>query len=109
MTGDRYAAIDANLVMETFAVLRACQRFDVPLVGLRGVSDGPGGLDGVDGWTELAAARRASCGSGGSTGMRDPWRRDPSTRPRRFMEPDAARTPGSFNLRGEGASDASLR
>lgn len=54
--GDRYAEIDADLVdMETFAVLRACQRFDVPMIGLRGVSDGPGELDGLSGWTELLA------------------------------------------------------
>jgi adenosylhomocysteine nucleosidase len=54
VTGDRYAEIDADLVdMETFAVLRACQRFGVPMMGLRGVSDGPGELDGVSGWTEL--------------------------------------------------------
>lgn len=54
VAGDRYAAIDADLVdMETFAVLRACQRFGVPMIGLRGVSDGPGELDGVGGWTEL--------------------------------------------------------
>ena len=54
VVGDRYAAIDADLVdMETFAVLRACQRFVVPMMGLRGVSDGPGELDGVSGWTEL--------------------------------------------------------
>lgn len=54
VVGNRYAAIDADLVdMETFAVLRACQRFDVPMMGLRGVSDGPGELDGVSGWTEL--------------------------------------------------------
>ncbi|KQT31005.1 5'-methylthioadenosine nucleosidase [Sphingomonas sp. Leaf412] len=54
VVGDRYAAIDADLVdMETFAVLRACRRFGVPMMGLRGVSDGPGELDGVVGWTEL--------------------------------------------------------
>jgi adenosylhomocysteine nucleosidase len=54
--GDDYAAIDADLVdMETYAVLRACQRFGVPLIGLRGVSDGPGELHGVDGWTALLA------------------------------------------------------
>jgi adenosylhomocysteine nucleosidase len=54
VVGDRYAAVDADLVdMETFAVVRACQRFGVPAIGLRGVSDGPGDLDGVDGWTEL--------------------------------------------------------
>jgi adenosylhomocysteine nucleosidase len=54
VTGDGYARIDADLVdMETFAVLRSCQRFGVPMVGLRGVSDGPGKLDGIGGWTEL--------------------------------------------------------
>ena len=54
--GDDYAAIDADLVdMETYAVLRACQRFGVPLIGLRGVSDGPGELVGVEGWTALLA------------------------------------------------------
>lgn len=54
VVGEVYASIEAELVdMETFAVLRACQRFDVPMLGLRGVSDGPGELDGVDGWTSL--------------------------------------------------------
>ncbi|MBH1991351.1 MAG: 5'-methylthioadenosine/S-adenosylhomocysteine nucleosidase [Sphingomonadaceae bacterium] len=52
--GQDYAAIDADMVdMETFAVARACARFDVPLMGLRGVSDGPGELSGIDGWTAL--------------------------------------------------------
>jgi len=52
--GDDYAAIDADMVdMETFAVARACARFDVPLMGLRGISDGPGELDHIHGWTEL--------------------------------------------------------
>lgn len=52
--GDDYAAIDADMVdMETFAVARACARFDVPLMGLRGVSDGPGELDHIDSWTAL--------------------------------------------------------
>ena len=54
VVGERYAAIDADLVdMETFAVVRACQRFGVPVIGLRGVSDGPGELDGVHGWAGL--------------------------------------------------------
>lgn len=54
--GDDYDGIDADLVeMETYAVLRACQRFAVPMIGLRGVSDGPGELDGLSGWTELLA------------------------------------------------------
>ncbi|BAV64626.1 5'-methylthioadenosine/S-adenosylhomocysteine nucleosidase [Sphingobium cloacae] len=52
--GEEYAAIDADMVdMETFAIARACQRFDVPLMGLRGVSDGPGELNHVSGWREL--------------------------------------------------------
>ena len=52
--GDDYASIDADMVdMETFAVARACARFDVPLMGLRGVSDGPGELDGIHSWMEL--------------------------------------------------------
>jgi adenosylhomocysteine nucleosidase len=38
--------------METFAVLRACQRFDVPLVALRGISDGAAELSHVGDWTE---------------------------------------------------------
>lgn len=52
--GEDYAAINADMVdMETFAVARACARFDVPLMGLRGVSDGPGELDHIHGWTAL--------------------------------------------------------
>lgn len=54
--GDEYAAINADMVdMETFAVARACQRFDVPLMGLRGISDGPGELADMLGWTQLLA------------------------------------------------------
>ncbi|WP_311266806.1 5'-methylthioadenosine/S-adenosylhomocysteine nucleosidase [Sphingobium sp. WCS2017Hpa-17] len=52
--GEEYAAIDADMVdMETFAVARACERFEVPLMGLRGVSDGPGELEHIHGWMEL--------------------------------------------------------
>jgi adenosylhomocysteine nucleosidase len=52
--GEEYAAIDADMVdMETFAIARACARFGVPLMGLRGVSDGPGELDHIDTWTQL--------------------------------------------------------
>ncbi|WHO41209.1 5'-methylthioadenosine/S-adenosylhomocysteine nucleosidase [Sphingobium sp. AP49] len=54
--GDGYAAIDAEMVdMETFAVARACARFGVPLMGLRGISDGPGELNDMLGWTQLLA------------------------------------------------------
>ncbi|WP_150294713.1 5'-methylthioadenosine/S-adenosylhomocysteine nucleosidase [Sphingobium estronivorans] len=54
--GEDYAAIDADMVdMETFAVVRACQRFSVPVMGLRGISDGPGELSDMLGWTQLLA------------------------------------------------------
>ena len=54
--GDDYAAIDADMVdMESFAVVRACQRFGVPVMGLRGISDGPGELADMLGWTQLLA------------------------------------------------------
>lgn len=51
---DRYHGVAADLVdMETFAVVRACQRFGVPVIGLRGVSDGPGTLSGIDDWAGM--------------------------------------------------------
>nr|WP_210382379.1 5'-methylthioadenosine/S-adenosylhomocysteine nucleosidase [Jiella sonneratiae] len=54
VTGIRYDAIDAEMVdMETFAVLRACQRFAVPLIGLRGISDGAADLHHYDDWATL--------------------------------------------------------
>lgn len=53
VTGPVYDLIDADMVdMETFAVLRACQRFNTPLVALRGISDGAAELKHVDDWTE---------------------------------------------------------
>lgn len=52
--GHEYDAINADLVdMETWSVLRACQHFGVPLMGLRGVSDGPEELEEMGGWTAL--------------------------------------------------------
>src|SRR3546814_11482885 len=38
--------------MATFAVLRACHRFGLPLIGLRGISDGTEELRHVGDWTE---------------------------------------------------------
>lgn len=53
VSGEAYGLIDADMVeMETFAVLRACQRFGVPLIGLRGISDGKADVNHVDDWTE---------------------------------------------------------
>ncbi|UXS33127.1 5'-methylthioadenosine/S-adenosylhomocysteine nucleosidase [Agrobacterium tumefaciens] len=53
VSGAAYGLIDADMVeMETFAILRACQRFGVPLIGLRGISDGKADVNHVDDWTE---------------------------------------------------------
>ncbi|MDK1384043.1 5'-methylthioadenosine/S-adenosylhomocysteine nucleosidase [Sinorhizobium sp. 8-89] len=53
VSGKTYDGIDADMVeMETFAVLRACQSFGLPLIGLRGISDGKAELKHVDDWTE---------------------------------------------------------
>ncbi|MFK3777230.1 5'-methylthioadenosine/S-adenosylhomocysteine nucleosidase [Agrobacterium sp. NPDC089420] len=53
VSGAAYGSIDADMVeMETYAVLRACQRFGVPLIGLRGISDGKADVNHVDDWTE---------------------------------------------------------
>ncbi len=53
ITGTAYDMIVADMVdMETFACLRACQLFDIPLVGLRGISDGAADLRHVGDWTE---------------------------------------------------------
>jgi adenosylhomocysteine nucleosidase len=51
-----FETILADLVdMETFAIARACQRFAIPMIGLRGVSDGPGTLSGIHDWTAMLA------------------------------------------------------
>lgn len=53
ITGGAYDAIAADMVdMETFACLRACQLFDISLIGLRGISDGAADLRHVGDWTE---------------------------------------------------------
>ena len=52
--GDDYDGIDADMVdMESFAIARACARHGIPLMGLRGISDGPGELDHINSWMEL--------------------------------------------------------
>lgn len=53
VSGAAYGTVDADMVeMETFAVLRACQAFGVPLVGLRGISDGRADVTHIGDWTE---------------------------------------------------------
>lgn len=53
VSGAGYDRIDAEMVdMETYAVLRACQGAGVPLVALRGISDGAQTLERLSDWTE---------------------------------------------------------
>ena len=56
VSGAAYDAITAEMVdMESYACLRACTRFRVPLVALvalRGISDGKAELHHVNDWTE---------------------------------------------------------
>lgn len=53
VSGAAYDDIDADMVdMETYAVLRACQAFGVPLLALRGISDGAAELGHVGDWTQ---------------------------------------------------------
>lgn len=53
VAGGAYDGIPEDMVdMETFAVLRACQYFGVPLLALRGISDGNADLGGLADWTQ---------------------------------------------------------
>ncbi|WP_157019506.1 5'-methylthioadenosine/S-adenosylhomocysteine nucleosidase [Mesorhizobium xinjiangense] len=53
VSGAAYAEVDADMVdMESYACLRATMRFGVPLVVLRGISDGKAELRHVGDWTE---------------------------------------------------------
>jgi len=52
VSGEAYGLIDADMVeMETYEVLRACQRFGLPLIGLRGISDGKADVKHVSDWS----------------------------------------------------------
>lgn len=53
VSGKAYDSIEADMVdMETYAVLRACQTFGVPLFGLRGISDGKKELQQALDWRQ---------------------------------------------------------
>ena len=53
VAGEAYDDIDADMVdMETYAVVRAAARFGLPVIGLRGVSDGKADLTGLSDWTD---------------------------------------------------------
>jgi len=56
VSGAGYDTVDADMVdMETFAVVRAAARFGVPVIGLRGVSDGRTDLSELSHWTDALA------------------------------------------------------
>ena len=53
VSGDGYKTIETDMVdMETYAVLRSCQTFNVPLFGLRGISDGQKELEHAMDWRQ---------------------------------------------------------
>lgn len=53
ISGSQYDSIDEDMVdMETFALMRVCQKFNVGLIGLRGISDGIEPLSGFADWTQ---------------------------------------------------------
>jgi adenosylhomocysteine nucleosidase len=53
VSGEAYDDILEHMVdMETYAVLRACQRFGLPLIALRGISDGDRELGALADWTQ---------------------------------------------------------
>ena len=52
VSGDAYASVEQDMVdMETWAILRACQIAKVPLIGLRGISDGAHPVAEYNDWT----------------------------------------------------------
>ncbi len=53
ISGEAYSSIDADMVdMESWAIMRAGQVFDIPIIGLRGISDGAKPVSGISDWTE---------------------------------------------------------
>lgn len=53
IAGSAFDGIAEDMVdMETYACLRVCQTFGVPLVGLRGISDGDTDVDHIGDWLE---------------------------------------------------------
>jgi len=53
VSGRTYHGIVEDMVdMETYAVLRSCQRFGLPLISLRGISDGDHELGELADWTQ---------------------------------------------------------
>lgn len=56
VSGAAYRGIDADMVdMETFAIKRAADTFNIPLIGLRGISDGKEELSKYGDWADYLA------------------------------------------------------
>ncbi|MVS98229.1 5'-methylthioadenosine/S-adenosylhomocysteine nucleosidase [Devosia marina] len=53
VSGPAYDSVPEDMVdMETFAILRSCQAFGIPLLALRGISDGKAEVTGMADWTQ---------------------------------------------------------
>ena len=53
VSGDAYKLVLADMVdMETWAIMRSCMAYDVPMVGLRGISDGADPVSKYSDWTK---------------------------------------------------------
>jgi adenosylhomocysteine nucleosidase len=53
VSGAGYDLVDTDMVdMETYSVLRAARRFGLPMIGLRGITDGRTELTGYHDWAE---------------------------------------------------------
>ena len=52
VSGDAYDGITADMVdMESYAIARACMAANVPMIGLRGISDGAHPVEELSDWT----------------------------------------------------------
>lgn len=57
VSGAAYDAVAEDMVdMETFAHMRACDHFGIPLIALRGISDGAEELQNYASWTDALPA-----------------------------------------------------
>lgn len=53
VSGSMYDAIEAGMVdMESYAVYRAAKRFGIPMIGLRGITDGKSELSRYEDWAD---------------------------------------------------------
>jgi len=52
VSGEAYKSVDAEMVdMETWAIMRVCMVYNVPLIGLRGISDGAEPVSDYNDWS----------------------------------------------------------